>query len=989
MDYFNDERYWNINLLNKWFAISSILFMVSIIWMFIDDNDDAFKVYQKEFRRLEIAKGEEALEGALAEVEAERDIYEKKHADKLAEFETMQAEYNAANELQIQLNAEFYKANMEFLGQKAEVDAAKYLFEAEEVHAHESGHYENHQTENFTAHTDKLHQLKLVKEEKEIAKLANEKKIKEMRSELKAVEDEVNQYFKSVNLAEKKLAKLDRERMTIANKIGDFVRDLPIIDFLDPYYEVKQHVITDVKYDVNFAAVPTVDRCTSCHLGIANPDFEDVAQPFTTHPRLDLYLTSNSAHPVEQYGCTGCHDGRSRGTTFNTAVHMPNTPEDKARWEEEYDWKQMHHWLKPMMPTRYSQSACFNCHSNKPFLDGGEKLNLGLALIQKNGCNGCHLIQDFPKRRDAGPSLVNLDKKTTKDWTSKWIKDPQSFRHNAKMPSFFGQDNNSSPEFVKRTDTEIATITEYLFADGEKFTKRRDRKYMGDADSGKILFDAVGCRGCHIVAPTPEDLPEETTTQTLLAAQGPNLINMGSKTSAEWVYKWVKDPTQYWSDTKMPNMRLSDQEAKDITAYLMSFKDAEFEETTTPEIDESELDNIASGWLKKMYPESEATHRLSNMDYHDKVEYVADKSIRFYGCFGCHEIKGYEDAKPIGTELTTQGSKPAGKLDFGYIHDIDHTNYAWFEQKLKDPRIFDRGKVVDPEDKLRMPNFNFNDEEIEAIVTAILSFTNDKFDKNVIADQVAEDILEGHRIIKDLNCQGCHIIEDMGGQIADVIGNPAFSPPNLNTQGAKTQPEWLFKFLKNASIIRPSLQVRMPSFDLTDDEWNSVIKAFQHLDANTLAFESAHGFNTSSTEFKAGGKLEELGACNNCHFYGSTFPKQGAQTWAPNLAMTKDRLRPEWVVEWLRDPQSIMPGTQMPAPYLPTEDLLTTDDATETWGKSLVELQGDHDAMLEGLRDRIFHIKGKSDITHEVKAYFKEHGYDFGGDDEEEEDEDW
>ena len=54
----------------------------------------------------------------------------------------------------------------------------------------------------------------------------------------------------------------------------------------------------------------------------------------------------------------------------------------------------------------------------------------------------------------------------------------------------------------------------------------------------------------------------------------------------------------------------------------------------------------------------------------------------------------------------------------------------------------------------------------------------------------------------------------------------------------------------------------------------------------------------------------------------SEFPKQAAQTWAPNLAMTKDRLRPEWVVEWMRNPQAIMPGTKMPAPYLPTIDIL-------------------------------------------------------------------
>jgi len=84
-----------------------------------------------------------------------------------------------------------------------------------------------------------------------------------------------------------------------------------------------------------------------------------------------------------------------------------------------------------------------------------------------------------------------------------------------------------------------------------------------------------------------------------------------------------------------------------------------------------------------------------------------------------------------------------------------------------------------------------------------------------------------------------------------------------------------------------------------------------------------------------------------------------------------------------------MPGTQMPAPYLPTEDVLTTSDATAIWGKSLIKLQGDHDAMLDGLRDRIYGINGKVDISKEVKAYFKENGYDFGGDEEDEDDEDW
>ena len=76
MDYKNDERYWNINLLNKWFAISSILFLLSIMWMFLNDNDDEFKTYQKEFRKIESQVAELNLLEELDKVSAERDIYE-------------------------------------------------------------------------------------------------------------------------------------------------------------------------------------------------------------------------------------------------------------------------------------------------------------------------------------------------------------------------------------------------------------------------------------------------------------------------------------------------------------------------------------------------------------------------------------------------------------------------------------------------------------------------------------------------------------------------------------------------------------------------------------------------------------------------------------------------------------------------------------------------------------------------------------------------
>mgnify|MGYP001272120296 CR=1 FL=1 len=149
----------------------------------------------------------------------------------------------------------------------------------------------------------------------------------------------------------------------------------------------------------------------------------------------------------------------------------------------------------------------------------------------------------------------------------------------------------------------------------------------------------------------------------------------------------------------------------------------------------------------------------------------------------------------------------------------------------------------------------------------------------------------------------------------------------------------------------------------------------------------------NNAKFNAGKKIHEFGACNNCHFYGEVKPIQGAQTWAPNLVLTKERLRPEWVVEWMRNPHKIMPGTKMPAPYLPTSDLLQVEGAVNIWGPELIEINGDVDIMLEGLRDYIYNIQGKSDITNIVKDYFKTNGYDFdsedGGEDEDEWDDEW
>jgi hypothetical protein len=66
------------------------------------------------------------------------------------------------------------------------------------------------------------------------------------------------------------------------------------------------------------------------------------------------------------------------------------------------------------------------------------------------------------------------------------------------------------------------------------------------------------------------------------------------------------------------------------------------------------------------------------MSTEDKLLYSGERLIARYGCFGCHNIEGFQELQPIGTGLGQAGTKLLGQLDFGFM-DIEHTRSAWYE----------------------------------------------------------------------------------------------------------------------------------------------------------------------------------------------------------------------------------------------------------------------------------------------------------------------
>ena len=994
------ERYYNIFKLNKWFAISSILFTAFWILTFADDYNRPWKKYQIEFRKMEIEKvrneistKQEALEGnedyqlLLAQLDLKQD-----------EFNKQQNRVDEINEELESIRGAVYSSNQNYQFSKADFDAVKYQLE--------DARFKKQNTEKLEKQLkqldNKTKKAFIISESYQLKVDSLESITRDLNASIKKTNDELFVLTKDRDLLERQLSKLDPEAMSLSNKVANIVRDLPVIDFIDPYYEVKQVVVNDLKEDLIYMGMPKVDRCMTCHVGIDKAGYEDAPQPYTTHPRLDEFAGGSSPHPMSEYGCTSCHGGRGRGTDFISSGHMPRDEKQKKEWKKKYNWDYLHYWENKMLPVQYTEAGCFKCHGDNMPVKGAPVLSLGMSTFEKAGCYSCHQMDRWADAPKPGPSLYKMASKTDRDWTYRRIMEPRAFRHNTWMPHFFKKGNNSSPEDILRSEQESLAMIEYLYEKSEDY-EQVDKPYSGDPENGELLVSSYGCMGCHQIQPEqdPEYVP---SMQNIRLEQGPNLIGLGSKTNEKWLFNWLKNPYSYHPGTKMPNMRLSDEEASDIVAYLIQGKTTEFDEIPVPGVDQEILNEITSDFLSQLNSTSQVAQKLESMSVEEKLSYSGKNLIGHYGCYSCHNIQGFEDAKPIGIALNHEGSKLISKLDFGFWHDeIPHTKWDWFYNKINEPEKFDlipnedgsvSVKELKPLEKSRMPWYGLEDKEITSLVTLIMGLVKDEIPPTKLPEKTPQylAVIKGEQFIHTNNCLGCHKLDDEGGAIwpatADWLREVAdntnaedmslvqsFSPPLLNTQGRKTQPQWLLNWFKNVSMIRPHLQVRMPSFDYTDEEWNDLISYFQQKDNLDLIYEDPHNFTLNSSSFKAGERIAEMGACINCHFYGEEKPKQDALTWAPNLVLTKERLRPEWLVEWFINPQDVMPGTKMPAPYIPTEE--PQNSIREVWGSDVAKISRDSTKLYKSLIDWMWGMEGRKDVSSIVKRHLNSKGYGF------------
>jgi cytochrome c2 len=148
-----------------------------------------------------------------------------------------------------------------------------------------------------------------------------------------------------------------------------------------------------------------------------------------------------------------------------------------------------------------------------------------------------------------------------------------------------------------------------------------------------------------------------------------------------------------------------------------------------------------------------------------------------------------------------------------------------------------------------------------------------------------------------------------------TLDDEGLAPPYLFPEGSKVQEKWLHGFLKTPEPIRPWLNLRMPTFNLTDEEITTITKYFLALHKEELKLKDYQEYTPDAKHVSVGKTLFNDLQCLSCHYTGKVPEGKGPADLAPNLAMASTRLKPQWIAEWIAKPDSIQPGTRMPSFY--------------------------------------------------------------------------
>lgn len=476
-------------------------------------------------------------------------------------------------------------------------------------------------------------------------------------------------------------------------------------------------------------------------------------------------------------------------------------------------------------------------------------LNGGLLLLAELNCTACHAAPDSWKDRLAakqGPDLNGVGSRLDADTLWLMVRGPQTRKKGTQMPGLFAGEEGD--------DEKVEALVEYLSA------RKSDVPQMpaGNAERGKELYHKVGCVACHEPASDvrPPKVAAEATVDKPGNASVP--IALADAYDVNALAHFLHDPLSVRPSGRMPDMRLSKQEAADLAAYLHIGRVAE---------------KAAARAALNIPPQGV-----------EKGRQVFEQM----NCVACHK-SGMEDG------VAPKAAKALVSLDAsaGCMADRQPSGVARFD--LNDLQKRALRLALAEVQKEAAPSLTAM-QKVDWQMTRLNCYAcHDRDGKGSPEDPRA-------------------LYFGVNDPTAESLGELAHLPPSLDKAGRKLTRGWFEKILWGiGGSVRPYMDTRMPNFGRQQTEM--MIGWFNEADA--LKEPVTIDVSGLAKHHRAEAGRQLIGAkglaCVSCH---GLKDRKSLGPPVIRLTNTVERLQPAYFKELLLNPQVTQPGTVMPPMFL-------------------------------------------------------------------------
>ena len=380
---------------------------------------------------------------------------------------------------------------------------------------------------------------------------------------------------------------------------------------------------------------------------------------------------------------------------------------------------------------------------------------------------------------------------------------------------------------------------------------------------GRQLFADRQCSKCHSPdTPMTDGMPE-------LAQEGPSLEGCGNRLNTAWIERWLANPAAIVPETLMPScLRGSaaegEAQAGDIAAALAAL-------TGTPAVPANSAKS-----------EDQAADGVTN------VVARGEHLFASLGCVACHFLPGDH-------RLAEDTRRPLG-----------HVQAKWkpaaLREFLRAPTKYYTWN--------RMPDFQLTAPEADALASYVISRGEPA---QAGSPNGVGDPAKGRQALAALGCVNCHSIP--GVDKTSIAGG-------LATLAGK---EWTKGCLADAAAARGTA----PDFNLTSPQ-REALRLFLRNDLPSLGRDAWPEFaNRQVTALRCTACHQREGGSDFWFAIESTDPAKAAKATnpydedesqdktihrtRPPLMLTGEKLRPEWVAQFLSGTLSYKPRTKLDA----------------------------------------------------------------------------